>query len=83
MLITVSDQGLTGLTIRCQCYRSMRKSQPPHSVRESRHTSSVQGPEKTQVLYLSSIDVFVLTRWWVEASYLFIFAIKFGVDLNF
>ena len=81
MLITVSDQGLTGLTIRCQCYRSMRKSQPP--VRESHHTGSVQVPEKTQVLYLSSIDVFVLTRWWVKASYLFIFAIKFGIDLNF
>src|SRR4029434_10043831 len=54
MLITVSDQGLTGLTIRCQCYRSMRKSQPP--VRESHHTGSVQVPEKTTVLYLSSID---------------------------
>ena len=86
MLITVSNQGLTGLTIRCQCYRSMRKSQPPHSlsVRESYHTGSVQVPEEvTQVLYLSSIDVFLLTRWWVEASYLFNLAIQFGGDLDF
>ena len=86
MSITVSNQGLTGLTIRCECSRSMRKSQPPHSlsVRESHHTGSVQVPEEvTQVLYLSSIDVFLLTRWWVEASNLFTLAIPFGGDLNF
>ena len=48
MLISVSNKEAGEVTVRAQCYRSMKKSQKPHclSVRESHPTGSVQAHEK-------------------------------------